>query len=79
VLIYGVDYTASHIDKKLRRNVDCRGFEVIGYIPLEHQTILVNRSKLIHLETSLLEYYRQWEVDEIVIAISDTNQDIPRY
>jgi hypothetical protein len=77
VLIYRAGYTASHIDKKLRRKVDCRGFEVVGYIPLEHQTILVNSSKLINLETSLLEYSRQWEVDEIIIAISDTNQDIP--
>ena len=77
VLIFGAGNTALHIDKKLRRKVDRRGFEVIGYIPLEHQTILVDSSKLIHLETSLLEYSRQWEVDEIVIAISDTNQDIP--
>jgi sugar transferase (PEP-CTERM system associated) len=77
VLIYGAGYTASHIDKKLRRKVDRRGFEVVGYIPLEHQNILVDSTKLINLECSLLEYCRQWDVDEIIIAISDTKQGIP--
>jgi sugar transferase (PEP-CTERM system associated) len=77
VLVFGAGKTASYIDSKLRRKSDRRGFEIVGYVAVEHQNQLVDESKLVNINTSLLEYSRQYGVDEIVIAISDTSQNIP--
>ena len=77
VLVYGAGESASHIDSKLRRKSDRRGFEIVGYIAIEHQVQRVHNSKLIQLKSSLLEFSRQLKVDEIVIAISDTSESIP--
>jgi sugar transferase (PEP-CTERM system associated) len=77
ILVYGAGKTASHIDNKLRRKSDRRGFDIVGYIPLEHQIREVPESQLIATNLSLLEYVREMEIDEIVIAISDTSKNIP--
>ncbi len=77
VLVYGAGATASHIDAKLRRRSDRRGFDITGYIPLDHQICQVHESKLICTNLSLLEYSKQNQIDEIVVATSDVNQDIP--
>ncbi len=77
ILVYGAGETASHIDNKLRRTSDRRGFEIVGYMPVEHQVQRVIESSIIKTELTLLEYVRQMKVDEIVIAISDTSKNIP--
>ncbi len=77
ILVYGAGETASHIDNKLRRTSDRRGFEIVGYMPVEHQVQRVLESSIIKTELTLLEYVRQMKVDEIVIAISDTSKNIP--
>jgi sugar transferase (PEP-CTERM system associated) len=77
ILVYGAGETALHIDSKLRRTSDRRGFEIIGYIPVEHQIQKVHESKVIRTKLSLLEYVRQMGIEEIVIAISDTSKNIP--
>ena len=77
ILIYGAGNAASHIDAKLRRKSDRRGFEIIGYIPLDHQSLSIENGQLIPTPESLLKYARDNKVDEIVVAISDVDQDIP--
>ena len=77
ILIYGAGCTASHIDAKLRRKSDRRGFEIIGYVPLEHQDVDVEGRQLINSPKSLLEYAQNEKIDEIVVAISDVNHEIP--
>ncbi len=77
ILIYGAGFTASHIDTKLRRKADRRGFEIIGYLPINGQDIKVNSAKLITSTESLLQYSRKNNVDEIVVAVSDVKREIP--
>ena len=77
ILVYGAGETASHIDNKLRRKSDRRGFDIVGYVPVEHQIQAVPESQHITTHLSLLEYVREMEIDEIVIAISDTSKNIP--
>ncbi len=77
ILVYGAGKTASHIDAKLRRKSDRRGFEIIGYIPLKHQVLEIDKSKQLVNDLNLLEYSRLNNVDEIVVATSDINQEIP--
>jgi len=76
ILIYGAGRTASHIDSKLRRKADRRGFEIIGYLPIEKQDIVVKTEKLIDSPASLLGYARKNNIDEIVVAISDISYEI---
>ncbi len=77
VLVYGAGNTASHIDLKLRRKSDRRGFEIIGYVLLEGQTQVVDDSRLVPVEGSLLEYSRREKIDEIVVATTDVGSEIP--
>jgi len=77
ILVYGAGHTASHIDEKLRRKSDRRGFEIIGYVLLSHQTCAVDKSRLINLDSTLLQYARKSNIDEIVVATSDIDREIP--
>ena len=77
VLVYGAGVTASHIDLKLRRKADRRGFDIVGYVLLEGQSQVVEDAGLLSIEGSLLEYSQQSKIDEIVVATSDINVEIP--
>lgn len=79
ILVYGAGKTAAQIDTKLRRKSDRRAFTIVGYILLEHQQQeqAVKDDKLIRMESSLLEYIHDHKIDEIVVATSDIQQDIP--
>jgi len=76
ILVYGAGETASHIDAKLRRKADRRGFDIVGYILLPGQTCEITKSRLINSNTPLLTIVREFEVDEIVVATSDINTEI---
>ena len=76
ILVYGAGETASHINAKLRRKADRRGFEIVGYILLPGQNCEITKSKLINSNKPLLTILRESEVDEIVVATSDINTEI---
>ena len=76
VLVYGAGQTASHIETKLRRKSDKRGFDIVGYILLENQERVLPESSLVDIEDSLHEYANANNIDEIVIATSEMEQDI---
>jgi sugar transferase (PEP-CTERM system associated) len=73
ILVYGAGLDASHIDLKLRRKSDRRGFDITGYVLLENQDCQVNKGDLITIDLPLLEYVEKNRVDEIVVASSDAN------
>jgi len=77
ILVYGAGATASHIDLKLRRKSDRRGFEVVGYVALRGQRRIVDDSKVVQIEKSLLDFAREKKIDEIVVATSDLKHEIP--
>ena len=76
ILVYGAGETASHIDAKLRRKADRRGFDIVGYILLPGQTREVAKSSLVVCNKPLATFVREIEVDEIVVATSDINTEI---
>ena len=76
ILVYGAGETASHIDAKLRRKADRRGFDIVGYILLPGQTCEVAKSSLVACNKPLATLVRETEVDEIVVATSDINAKI---
>lgn len=77
ILVYGAGDTAQHIDDKLRRKSDRRGFEIIGYVLLSQQTCAVDESRLVNINSTLLQYARDSNIDEIVVATSDIDKEIP--
>lgn len=77
VLVYGAGDTASHIDSKLRRKADRRGFDVVGYTLLQGQHQVIEDSKMVSIKGSLLDYAREEKIDEIVFATSDLEREIP--
>jgi sugar transferase (PEP-CTERM system associated) len=79
VLVYGAGKTAAHIDLKLRRKSDRRSFTIVGYILLDHQKQqqAVADEKLLDAQSSLLEFTQRNHIDEIVVATSDIEAEIP--
>jgi sugar transferase (PEP-CTERM system associated) len=79
VLVYGAGKTAAHIGTKLRRKSDRRSFTIVGYILLEFQKQrqAIEDKELVQLPDGLLEYAREHAIDEIVVATSDIDAEIP--
>ncbi len=77
VLVYGAGTSASQIDLKLRRKSDRRGFQILGYVHLEKQPLVVESDRLVKIEGSLLQYAQDNKVDEIVVTTSKMKQEIP--
>ena len=77
VLVYGAGLIASNIDSKLRRKSDRRGFEIVGYLPLKDQTLVVDKSKFITTDLPLSKFTQKHNIDEIVVATSDVHGEIP--
>ena len=71
VLVFGAGTNASYIDRKLRRKSDRRGFDIVGYALLENQDPQVDEIKIITIDSPLLEYVKENQIDEIVVASSD--------
>ena len=74
VLVYGAGKTAAQIDSKLRRKSDRRGFDIVGYILIDDQELMVDESKLVDFGASLRSYSKEHNIDEIVVATSDVNR-----
>ena len=68
VLVYCAGSQAAFIDTKLRRGVDRRGFDIVGYVSIDDQDTMVDYRKLVTVESSLLDYSRSKMIDEIVVA-----------
>ena len=77
ILVYGAGKSASIIDSKLRRKSDRRTFTIVGYVLLDHQVRPVEENKLLDLTGSLYEIARANHIDEIVVAKSDIERDLP--
>jgi len=77
VLVYGAGKSASIIDSKLRRKSDRRTFNIVGYVLLEKQELAVDEKKLLTVTGSLFEYAKLNDIDEIIVAKSDMESNVP--
>ena len=77
VLVYGAGEAAGTIDSKLRRKADRRTFNIVGYVLLDQQDCVIDKDKVVELKSSLYQYANENGIDEIVVAKSDMNTDIP--
>jgi sugar transferase (PEP-CTERM system associated) len=80
VLILGSGERASIIERRMRRNVDKRNFEVHGFVFIDGDQLgHIPESKTIHFDykTSLYEYAVENEIEQLVIACDERRNMLP--
>lgn len=80
VLILGAGERASIIERRMRRNVDKRNFEVHGFVFIDgDQSGHIPDSKTIHFDykTDLYEYAVEHDIEQLVIACDERRNMLP--
>ncbi len=76
VLVYGAGDRAASLTK-LRRRSDQRAFTMVGFVATGSDETKIEKEQVIAMNPSLLDFCRQNEVDEIVIALDDRRKKLP--
>lgn len=78
ILVLGAGERASIIEKRMRRDVDRQGFFMHGFVVMngdaEHGIVNENR---ITLDSSLVNYALEHQIDEIVVANDERRENLP--
>ena len=77
VLILGTGQRAAQIHNRMRRRVDRRGFLLVGYLPCPGEVLAVPAEHVLPHATSLSEFVRYQQIDEIVVAVDDRRGQLP--
>ena len=76
VLVVGAGKKAKIIEK-LEAQSRKRGHEIVGYVCVDSTTPYVDADKIIKLKTSLLALALEYDIDEIIVAMTDRRQGFP--
>ncbi|MCG7644935.1 TIGR03013 family PEP-CTERM/XrtA system glycosyltransferase [Alteromonas sp. Cnat3-28] len=80
-LIIGAGERASIIEKRMRRDVDRIGFEIVGFIPVpgDNREEGIKSEKIVHikLENNLRQFIMGNDIEEIVIACDQRRGTLP--
>lgn len=76
VLVLGAGERAASVTR-YRRRVDQRGFTIVGFVHVRGERDAVDPGRVFHLHGSLLELAREYQVEEIVVAIDDRRRSFP--
>ena len=69
IMVIGAGERAYSITQRLRRKVDHRGFDIVGYMAVKTDSkVLVDEDKLLKINGTLLDYCSKYKIDEIVVA-----------
>jgi sugar transferase (PEP-CTERM system associated) len=80
IIVIGAGERASLIEKRMRRKVDQKGFNLIGFVPTlgDIQASLIGPEKIIDIDfCNLVEYVIRHKVECIVIASDERRQTLP--
>jgi sugar transferase (PEP-CTERM system associated) len=81
ILVLGAGERASIIEKRMRRDVDRIGFELVGFIPIpgDNREDGIKREKIIHLkiDESFQQFILDNDIEEIVIACDQRRGTLP--
>ena len=77
VLVLGAGARAAQIAQRMRRRSDCRGFRIIGYVPMGKEAAQVPANRLVHPHRSLYALAHRMQVDEIVVGPDDRRAGLP--
>lgn len=78
ILVLGAGERASIIEKRMRRDVDRQGFFMHGFVIMngDAENGIINENR-ITLESSLVNYALEHEIDEIVVANDERRENLP--
>ena len=77
VLVYGSGQAASTITSAMRRRTDRQGFTIVGFVRANDEEPRIEGERVINLRQPLPEYVRQTEIDKIVVALDDSDMELP--
>jgi sugar transferase (PEP-CTERM system associated) len=78
ILVLGSGERASIIEKRMRRDVDRQNFSVHGYVIMGGDSEEgIKKETRISLESSLVNYTLEHNIDEIVVANDDRRNNLP--
>ncbi len=75
-IVFGAGKKASHMNE-LRRKSDRRNFKLLGFVPIEGEDIMVEKEQLLDLKNNMIDYVKNHQVDEIIVAIDDRRKNFP--
>jgi sugar transferase (PEP-CTERM system associated) len=75
-LILGAGKRATSVGT-LRRRSDRLGIEIVGYVSLPDEPVLVPEERLVEVRASLQEYVERESIDEIVVAADERRGNLP--
>jgi sugar transferase (PEP-CTERM system associated) len=76
VLVYGIGQRTSAISS-LRRRSDRRGFEIVGYLQPDGESVAVPADRILDASGGILELCNRFDVQEIVVAMEDRRRGFP--
>jgi sugar transferase (PEP-CTERM system associated) len=76
VVVYGAGKRAATL-LELRRRSDQRGFQLLAFLPVPNEPVLVQDQRVDHSAPNLLEFVRRHDAEEIVIAMDDRRHNFP--
>jgi sugar transferase (PEP-CTERM system associated) len=77
VLVFGAGNNADLINSRLRRASDRRSFNIVGYVPVPNQPVVVADNELIRSDETLGQLAERLGIDEIVIAPDERRGGMP--
>lgn len=78
IVVLGAGEKANTITQ-LRRKADQVGFNIIGFIHIRGETDIINRDRILNINSSLHEFAAGQDIDEIVLAIDDRRKGFPMH
>jgi sugar transferase (PEP-CTERM system associated) len=76
VLVYGVGQRTAAISG-LRRRSDRRGFEIVGFVQPDGESVAVPPERILDAPAGILELCTRLDVQEIVVAMEDRRRGFP--
>ena len=77
VLVLGAGARAAQIAQRMRRRSDCRGFRIIGYVPMGQEVVEVPANLLVRPPRTLGALVQRMQIDEIVVGPDDRRAGLP--
>lgn len=80
VLVLGAGERASIIEKRMRRNVDKRNFEIVGFTPIDGDKdagIAEHKLARFDYQAALFQYVMEHQIDQLVIACDERRNMLP--
>ncbi len=76
ILVLGAGDRAARINE-FRRKSDRRTFKIIGFVPMNHDSVSEDLTPTISLQSSLAELVKEHRIDELLVAADDRRDSLP--